>query len=189
MENMMLPDCRFENMLPMWMREDSANKSIAEAVNIMVTEYVKKIESLKKWTNIDEMQEEFLDQMAWELNISWYRYDANVVQKRHIIKNAKKIHQKLGTKWAMEQVLSIYFDESTVLEWWQYGGEPGHFKIQTFNTATVNRDAECFLTVLNDVKRYSQVLDNIEIISKSSMEIKYVIKSHISERIVTTVKG
>ena len=134
------------------------------------------------------MTEEQLDQMAWELNVSWYQHNANVRKKRDIIKNAKTIHRKLGTKWAMEQVLTIYFEESKVLEWYQYDGIPGHFKIQTYNTATVDSDAERFLAILDDVKRYSQVLDDIEVLSSSSMSLEYIIRPRVVDKIITIIK-
>lgn len=188
MENITLANCDFAKLIPLWMREDETDKSLAESINLVSAEYQTKASKLSKWIDLDSMTEEQLDQLAWELNVSWYQYGASINQKREIIKNAKKIHRKLGTKWAMEQVLTVYFDESKVLEWWQYGGTPGHFKIQTYNTATVDEDAERFLAVLDDVKRYSQVLDEIEVLSSSSMEIEYVIRPRTVDKIVTIMK-
>ncbi len=188
MENITLANCDFSKLLPLWMREDDTDKSLTESINAVAKDFASRAAGLSKWTDIDNMTEEQLDQMAWELNVSWYQHNANIHKKRDIIKNAKKIHRKLGTKWAMEQVLTIYFEESKVLEWYQYDGTPGHFKIQTYNTATVDSDAERFLAILDDVKRYSQILDDIEVLSSSSMKIDYIIRPRNVNKVWTKMK-
>lgn len=188
MNNITLENCNFSKLLPLWMRLEPTDKSLAESMDNMTAQLTKKIAVLSKWDDIDNLPEERLDDLAWEMNVSWYRYDATLKQKRNIIKNAKRVHRKLGTKWAMEQVLTCYFDESAILEWWQYDGEPGHFKIQTVNTATVDKDAELFLSILDDVKRYSQILDEIEVLSSSSMEVQYVIRPRTVDKITSIMK-
>lgn len=188
MDNITLENCDFKKLLPLWMRLDQTDASLAESMDTTTSEIINKTSMLSKWNDIDELPEERLDELAWELNISWYRYDASLKQKRNIIKNAKRVHRKMGTKWAIEQVLTCYFDESIILEWWQYGGEPGHFKIQTVNTATVNEDAEMFLAILDNVKRYSQVLDAIEVVSSSSLEVEYIIRPRTVNKIITEMK-
>lgn len=188
MENITLKNCDFLKLLPLWMRKDQTDISLSESINDIVAMITPSIDMLSKWTSIDSMSEKELDEMAWELDISWYQYDADISKKRSIVKNARKIHRKSGTKWAIEQVLTVYFDESKVLEWFEYGGKKGHFKIQTYNTATVDRDAERFLKVLNDVKRFSQILDEIEVLSSSTAEIEYVIRPRVVDKIITIMK-
>lgn len=176
MENITLDGSDFSKLMPLWMRTDDTDASLAESIDTVASDYADRIALLKKWINIDSMDESQLDNLAWEMNVSWYQYDATLTEKRDIIKNARKIHRKLGTKWAIEQVLTIYFNTSTVLEWFEYDGTPGHFKIQTINTATVDEDAEKFLAVLDDIKRYSQVLDEIEVLSVGNLSLDYVIR-------------
>lgn len=188
MNNITINNCDFSKLLPLWMRIDPTDASLASSMDKVTAEISQKIKILSKWDDIDNLPEERLDELAWEMNVSWYRYDATLNQKRTVIKNAKRVHRKLGTKWAMEQVLTCYFDESTILEWWKYDGEPGHFKIQTVNTETVDKDAEMFLAILDDVKRYSQVLDEIEVLSSSSMEVEYIIRTRTVDKITSTIK-
>lgn len=187
MNNITLENCDFLKLLPLWMRVDPTDKSLSESMDDVTVDISKKMAELRKWNDIDNLPENKLDELAWEMNVSWYRYDATIKQKRNIIKNAKRVHRKLGTKWAMEQVLRCYFDDSKVLEWWQYNGVPGHFKIQTVNTATVDKDAKLFLAILDDVKRYSQILDEIEVLSSSNMEVKYVIKHRSVDRVTSNM--
>ena len=180
MENVTLDKLDFKRLLPIWMQTQKDDASIADSINTAMVDITNRYKMLSKWDRVDSMEESELDSMAYELNITWYRYSASVERKREIVKNARKIHRKLGTKWAMEYVLGIYFDDAKVLEWFDYEGTPGHFKIQTYNTATVDEDAEEFLNILDTIKKFSQVLDEIDVIEASTGEVEYVIAPHTS---------
>lgn len=164
MENIKLDQVDFSKLLPGWMREDATDVSLAESVSDNTHDMAASMQVLSKWSDaaIEAMSEKYLDLIAYELNITWYLYDADIAQKREIIKSAKKIHWKIGTVWAIEQVLSIYFTSASVLEWFEYGGTPGHFKITTAFPELYVNDAN-FIKVLNSIKRYSQILDEVSL--------------------------
>lgn len=164
MNNVKLDSADFSKLLPSWMRDDEVDASLAESVSDYTHDMAAALPVLSKWTDeaIEAMSEKYLDLIAYELNITWYLYDADIAQKREIIKSAKKIHWKIGTKWAIEQVLSIYFTSASVLEWFDYGGTPGHFKISTAYPELYVNDAN-FIKVLNSIKRFSQILDEVSL--------------------------
>ncbi len=164
MNNVTLDLVKLSQLLPSWMRDDATDISLSESVDHFVHLIADDIPALEKWTDeaISKMSEEHLDLMAYELNITWYLYDATIEQKRQIVKDAKLIHRKLGTKWAIEQVLEIYFTSARVLEWFDYGGKPGHFKISTrYPELYVNNTN--FIKVINSIKKYSQILDEVSL--------------------------
>lgn len=164
MENVWLKDTDFKQLLPGWMRDDKVDESLADSTSYYFKDLASSMPVLSKWADdaIDIMSETYLDLLADELNVTWYLWDADINQKRQIIKSAKKIHWKLGTVWAIEQVLSIYFTSAEVLEWFEYGGTPGHFKISTAYPELYVNDAN-FIKVLNSVKRFSQILDEVSL--------------------------
>lgn len=164
MEDIRLENVDAEELLPGFMREDDTDKSLAESTSNYLQDMAGSMKVLKKWTDdaIDVMSETYLDLIAYELNITWYLYDADIAQKREIIKHARRIHWKLGTVWAIEQVLAIYFTSASVTEWFEYGGTPGHFKISTQYPELYVNDAN-FVKVLNSVKKYSQILDEVSL--------------------------
>ena len=164
MNNVKLNDVDFAKLLPEWMRDDDVDASLAESTSYYTHDMASSMEVLNKWTDeaIAAMSEKYLDLIAYELNITWYLYDADIDKRREIIKSAKKIHWKIGTKWAIEQVLSIYFTSASVLEWFDYSGTPGHFKISTAYPELYVNDAN-FIKVLNSIKRFSQILDEVSL--------------------------
>lgn len=165
-----------KKLLPLFMRSDPFNVSLGEGIDEIVKDMDSRIDQkLRFWDNFDNMTEEQLDEAAEELKVHWYRYDVDVKTKREIIKGAKYIKRKLGTPYSIEEVLRIYFRDATLVEWWDYGGARKHFKIQTYNSSTINEDAEKFIAVLDNIKRKAAVLDYVEVLDYSTNEILYII--------------
>lgn len=173
---MRLSDCKCTLLLPLFMQSDIFDTTLCESIDLIVKDMWLRIQDrLSFWNYIDFMSEKQLDECATELSVYWYRYDVSVDAKRAIIKNAREVKRKLGTVWAVQEVLKIYFGEANVIEYWDYGGKKKHFKVQTWNSETVNEDAEMFLSILDKIKRKACVLDYIEVLEKSTNELLYII--------------
>lgn len=161
---MKLSEYEHRRLLPLFMREDGAATGLAAGI----IEVVRKIDGehpiLRKWDQIDSMTHEQLDEMAWELNVLWYDTAATFLTKRRLIKNSDKVYSRLGTKWAVEEVISAYLGDAKVLEFWEFeGGRPHYFKIESGNPQiTTDLEAQ-FLRALSIVKRDSQWLEAIVI--------------------------
>lgn len=97
----------------------------AEELHITALETKKNI----LYASIEEMPEKCLDLLAYDLHVDWYDYDYTVETKRKIIKNSVKVHQNMGTKYAVETVLRDIYSTAEIEEWFEYGGEPYTFRI------------------------------------------------------------
>lgn len=158
---MKLNDLEFIRLLPQFMRDDDAVKGLAAGIDAVVPELAASIVKLTTWNHIDELSESELDELAWELNISWYDRSASMAIKREVIKASDMVHSHLGTKWAVENVIRTYFGSGFVSEWWEYGGEPGHFQVNSSNPSLNNERFNEFLHLLDKVKRASAKLDGV----------------------------
>lgn len=58
-----------------------------------------------------------------------WRFARTVQERRNLIKRAVELHRFKGTGWAIEQVLVTLGLEGRVQEWFEYGGEPYHFRV------------------------------------------------------------
>lgn len=168
---MKLEQTELLKLLPSFMRGDRANKGLAAGASAVLKDVAAKTKLLTTWSQIDSMTSTQLDELAWELNIEWYKSTADLQTKRAIIKNSDKVHAKLGTKWAVEQIITDAFGEGVVREWWEYGGEPYHFKVLSTNPGLVNEHHEEFLEMLEIVKRKSAWLDAVIISLTGEMEL------------------
>lgn len=178
----------FIKLLPLFMKTDSANIGLSKAVNMITENLAEKGALCSTWDKVDRMSGSELDLLAEELNISWYDKSAALDIKRKIVKDSDIVHSKLGTNWAALRVIETYFGEGRIVDWYEYDGEPYHFKVQTINQSILNTKAEAFMRILNAVKRKSAVLDSIELIAEGICEINTYMKCVQSDVISTVVR-
>ena len=123
------------------------------------------------WGRFDDMAGDLLDILAEDLGVTWYDSDAPAAVKRELLKNSGQVFRRLGTKWAVENVIGTYFGEGFVREWFEYDGEPGHFRVYSPNPSVNQERLEEFLSLLERVKRTSAKLDGIFISLTGQMPI------------------
>lgn len=168
---MKLSTLKFIRLLPAFMRGDLAVQGLASALDEIVPDLTESIQLLTTWDHIDELSEDELDALAWELNIFWYNKSANLDTKRDLVKSSDKVYKHLGTKWAVENVIQSYFGEGYITEWYEYNGEPGYFRVYSTNPTITNERLVEFLNILNKVKRYSSKLEGIYITLTGQMHL------------------
>lgn len=160
---MRLESLEFRRLLPQFMRDDLAVIGLSDGLEDLLPALAEQCKLLTTWDHIDELSEAELDELAWELNILWYDKAANIDTKRELVKNSDLVYAKLGTKWAVENVVNTYFGDGYMSEWFEYSGEPGHFRIYSTNPSLSEERLTEFLNILDKVKRYSSKLDGIYI--------------------------
>lgn len=158
---MRLSDADILKLLPLFMRDDDAVKALAKAVNKLIQDPGAKYKQLRTWDQIDYMDHEQLDELAWELNIDWYSSALDLERKREIIKISDQVHRKRGTKWAVEQLISAYFGPGYVQEWFEYGGPPFEFKVLTTNKAVTDEMYQEFVRIAKTTKNVRSRLEGV----------------------------
>lgn len=175
---MTLHTLEFLRLLPTFMTDDLAVKALAGGVDEIVPQLTESIGVLTTWDKIDELSEDELDALAWELNILWYNKEANIQTKRELVKNSDNIYQHLGTKWAVENVINTYFGDGYIREWFEYNGEPGYFRVYSTNPTITDERLLEFLNILEKVKRHSALLEEIFITLTGQMRLCAGCKIH-----------
>lgn len=168
---MKLNEVNILELLPEWVQEDKDVKALSLGVNEEAREAFREALLLSRWDKIDELSSEHLDALAKELNIPWYRTNSDIEVKRRIIKNSDLVHKILGTKAAVEMVVQDYFNEGEVREWFEYGGDPYHFRVVSKNSIAVEENAALFMQLLNIVKRKSAWLDALAVLVEETAEV------------------
>lgn len=177
---MKLSSLDFVRLLPQWMREDPAVRGLAAGINEIVPQLAESLGRLPTWDQIDQLTETELDDLAWELNILWYDYGADIAAKRDVVKNSDKVYQRLGTKWAVESVIASYFTDGHIEEWFEYGGDPGRFRVHSTDPGITGNKLAAFLNLLYKVKRSSAKLETIELDMESAGGIIYCAHSDMA---------
>lgn len=122
-------DFRIEDLLPAFLLADRNGYAMAKAVEAALKIMCSTVQTgLDIVKDVEQMPEWRLDEMAWEMGCL-YDYTAPVEIKRRWIRDATPLCGALGTPQAVYSYLEGYFEEVELEEFWQYGGEPYHFRV------------------------------------------------------------
>lgn len=116
------------------------------------------------YPSIDELPEMLLDILAYDFKVDWWDKNYSLEEKRQIFKTNWYVHQHMGTKAAVETAISAIYPRTRVLEWWEYGGEPYHFKL-LIDSEYEKIDPEKHRRVLEKVAYYKNLrshMDDVE---------------------------
>ncbi len=121
-----------ENILssfPIALRGDPSSSALANVTARLLARRPEEIDSLLIYPAIDRLDEQLLDILAYDFKVDWWDADYTADEKRRTLKDSWRVHKLLGTKAAVEMAISAIYPRTTVLEWWEYGGEPYHFRL------------------------------------------------------------
>lgn len=150
MAGMRLSDLDFVRLLPAFMRDDESIIALSSAVDSLIRAPCQHLDILRTWDKIDELTETECDELAWELDVDWYDSTGmSLDQKRETLKLAQQIKRKRGTKWSVERLITAYFGEGYVMEWFETDADPYTFVALTTNP---NITAENYSKFVNAVK-------------------------------------
>lgn len=137
--------------LPEALRQDEQMQALAAGIAEVLAARPAEIDRLLIYPRIDELPEALLDRLAYDFKVDWWDAEYSLAAKRQTLKDNWQVHRRLGTKAAVEQAIAAIYPETQVLEWFEYGGEPYHFKLE------INLTGSSF-----DRERQQRVLDRVE---------------------------
>ena len=115
----------------------------------------------------DELPEDVLDLLAWELHIDNWRAEAPIARKRLLVDGAILYHKTKGTVWAIKEAVKgegytdVIFDKS--------GGTWSEFdiEIETIDGAGFSVD---LISAINDAKSQRSVLNALILRTESDVD-------------------
>lgn len=159
---MRLENLDFKKMLPHWMREEDFDVALADEITDVLSEPGEKVKTLRTWDQLDYLTSEELDELAWEINIDWWRSSWDLETKRNVVKTAQAIINKRGTKWSVEQLVILAYGEGKVTEWFEeLGGHPYYFKIET-NAPSTEEGMRVLKSMIDKVKPARAHMEKID---------------------------
>lgn len=150
----------FADYLPGALKHDPKMRAIAEALTKEALTVSGGIENVLIYSRIDELPEALIDILAFDMHVDWYDYSFPLKVKRDILKGSVKVHKKMGTKYAVEKALGALYPQSEVEEWFQYEGQPHHFRIVC--DVTENRVTASFQEITNAVMMYKRLSSHLD---------------------------
>lgn len=153
-----LYDSQILDVLPDSLKKDPHVQAISYALkrqNQKNLEYAKNINVLK---NIDTLPEQIIDLMAAEYRTQYYSSELSLEVKRNLVKRTMLWHMRAGSTVAVEELVNTIFGYGKVEEWYEYQGEPYHFKI-TVDVVLSSSKLVQFAKIIQNAKNIRSVID------------------------------
>jgi|GEM_PF-2715045 len=155
------------------------------ALDPELQEITRSISEVLIMTRIDEMPEEIVDLLAWQLHVDFYEpLGLDLDRKRALVKNSLIWHRYKGTKYALESMIRIlFFDDFQVEEWFEYEGKPYFFRIVSnvsFNGTAADlwqQHRELFMAIW-EMKNERSWLDYIMFVKKMDPTPVVIVGKH-----------
>jgi len=161
--------------LPTVLQGDAGMAALAAAIAEKLSARPDEIHRLMIYTRIDELPEELLDVLAVDFKVDWWDFDYTVEKKRQTLKDSWRVHRMLGTKAAVEAAISAIYPDTQVSEWFEYDGDPGHFKL-LIDATYEDVDPARHQRVIDRVAFYKNlrsVLDEVEYYDAGGLATEY----------------
>lgn len=167
-----LRESSIDQILPLWLAEKPEVQALGYAIMKANQKMLDLLDQSMVYAGIDRLPEKILDVLAIELRAQYYEEDLEIESKRKIIKNTLYLYSKAGTPEAVTQMISQVFGGGVMAEWFEYGGEPYHFKVDT--SAIMSEDInEKFVKLIRRVKNIRSHLDQI-VIKRKIEAVSYI---------------
>lgn len=119
------------DILPDSILADEKIKAIAVALDTELQKVTDETQQVLHLPRLDVLPEKVIDLLAWQFHVDFYEpIGMDIKTKRKLVKESIAWHRIKGTPAAVEMMLSSTFGRSAkVSEWYEYDGEPYHFKV------------------------------------------------------------
>jgi len=114
------------------------------------------IKAFKNLANPELCELKYLPFLAYAFKVDFWDEDLSESDKRALIKQSLVLHRYKGTVWAIEKVFEALNLIATTYEWFDYNGEPYHFKVDISML-----DKEITTKKVEDLIRYIEIFKNV----------------------------
>ena len=136
--------------------------ALSYAVGLMWHRLLDIADATRSFSGINGVtRHDVLDALAVDLKVAHYDTSYPIEVKRKLIIFALQYWATAGTLNATQEVVDKVLGNGYIIEWYQYGGEPGCFRIRITDNTLTDADIMKFKEVAENVKRLSAWLDRL----------------------------
>lgn len=142
--------------------QDVDNECFGYALDKQMKRFHKLANQLTIWSDLDNVDPKYYDYLALCVKAPYYKSSYPDDKKLQLIKSAIEMHRYAGTQRAVDKLLELIFDKAYFQAWYEYGGEPYHFRPKVYDVLTEDAIAE-FVDIVKKVKAARSIMDAIAI--------------------------
>lgn len=165
---------RLTDFLPASLSAEPEIQAFSYAIGKQIEKLCTYADAAKTYAAIDSLPDGILDILAVELRTPAYLENYPTATKRSLIKGTLTFYMQMGTRAAVNKIIDAIFGTGITWEWFEYGGNPYHFKVVT--TADISGEQYTrFIQALNSVKNVRSILDEVIIAIKGTWNYYYYV--------------
>lgn len=149
------------DILPEVFADNVKVKALGYAIQKAMQRLIEYCENISVFAVIDTAPEDVLDLLAIELNTQYYDDSQDIEVKRNLIKNTLIWYMKIGTPASIEEAVVAVFGSGEIEEWFEYGGEPYHFKVNTSNINSTDEMIQQLTDIVSTMKNVRSHLESV----------------------------
>ena len=162
------------DILPENLLADEKVYAAAKAVDDELQQLIASCIEVLHLPRLGELPEEVVDLLAWEWHVDFYEPSADIATKRQLVRESIAWHRIKGTKAAVEKMAQTVFKGGVVTEWFEYGGEPYHFRIDVLNAPNMTEESrDRLLAVVKASKNTRSWLDELRFRREAQNDMYY----------------
>ena len=162
------------DILPQNLLADKKINAAAQALDDELQKITEATRNALLLPRLDELSEEVIDLLAWQWHVDFYEPSMSIETKRQLVRESIAWHRIKGTKAAVEKMAQTVFKGGVVTEWFEYGGEPYHFRIDLLTAPNITQDDTArLLAVVNAAKNVRSVLDELRFRREAQNDMYY----------------
>lgn len=161
--------------LPVSLSGDPKMVALADAIAGVLASRREEIDRVSIYPHIDQLDEALLDILARDFKVDWWDSDYSLEEKRRTLASSWQVHKTLGTKAAVEMAIRAIYPATQVREWFDYGGDPYHFKLN-INITHDDIDTSKQRRVMDRLEYYKNLrshLDGVEYFMVAKTALAY----------------
>lgn len=153
------------DILPESILLDPKLKASAQALDSQLQAVTNSIREVLHIPRLDELSGNILDYIAEQLHIDFYEpLYLTEDEKRNLIRESIAWHRIKGTPYAVEKIAHDAFADAEIVEWFDYDGEPYHFKVRSHGFKQTPDGWATYVRMLNSAKNVRSWCDNYELV-------------------------
>ncbi len=161
-----------KNIMPQNLLADENVSNAAAAIDTELQKVSELYIACLLISRIDELPSEIIDILARQWHVDFYDDTLPVETKRKLVKQSIAWHRIKGTKAAVEEVVRAVFNTGIISEWFEYAGQPYHFKIDIIESGALDVEVIRQVTkAIYETKNTRSWLDSLGFLRKISSSI------------------
>jgi phage tail P2-like protein len=110
--------------------QDAEAKALSAAIQSEFVPFMEQIRKVLIFADPDNLVEPVCDLLARIFDVYAYEQSFEITVKRKLVQGAILAKMEMGTAKAVQDILSAIYGTARIREWFDYAGDPFHFKVE-----------------------------------------------------------